>query len=89
MVGKKSTAVISAMSYYIFMTSIVVILHMNIPTAEHEKFMIHLTTKHWRNTLCIREKKKKKGFWSNVLVSQQSKNHNPLCLQQVTEMRII
>lgn len=62
MVGKKSTAVISAMSYYIFMTSIVVILHMNIPTAEHEKFMIHLTTKHWRNTLCIREKKKKKGI---------------------------
>lgn len=52
MVGKKSTAVVNAVSYYNFMTSIVVVLHMNIPIAEHENFMIHLTTKDWRNTLC-------------------------------------
>lgn len=45
MVGKKSTAVVNAVSYYNFMTSIVVVLHMNIPIAEHENFMIHLTTK--------------------------------------------
>lgn len=57
MAGKKSTAAVNAVSYYNFMTSIVVVLHMNIPTAEHENFMMHLTTKHWRNTLCIREKK--------------------------------
>jgi len=44
LVGKKSTAVASAVSYYSFMTSIGVALHMNIPTAEHESFMIHLTT---------------------------------------------
>lgn len=71
MVGKKSTAVISAMSYYNFMTSIVVILHMNIPTAEHEKFMIHLTTKHQRNTLCIQGEKKKEKNKQEILEQRQ------------------
>lgn len=71
MVGKKSTAVISAMPYYNFMTSIVVIFHMNIPTAEHEKFMIHLTTKHWRYTLCIREKNKEKNQTKEISEQRQ------------------
>lgn len=57
MVGEKSTAAVSAVPCYNFLTSTGVILHKNIPTAEHENFMIRLTTKRWRNTLCKGEKK--------------------------------
>lgn len=89
MAGKKSTAAVSTVSYQNFMTSIAVVLHMNIPSAEHENFMIHLTTQHWRNTLCIREKKREPGAEVMFLLLTRVRTTALLCLQQVTEMRLI
>lgn len=90
MVGKKSTAVVSTVPYYNFLTSIGVILHKNIPTAERENFMIRLTTKRWRNTLC-KEEKKPRYFGTKVMFLFLTGVGITvfLFLQQVTEMRII
>lgn len=91
MVGKKSTAVVSTVSYYNSMTSIAVVLHLNIPTAEHENFMIHLTVQ--AHTMHKGEKKITKKRHSGAelmfLFLTGVRSTAVLCVQQITEMRII